>query len=325
MKAPAILACSALALLSACSSVSSVVGDSGDFTDYRAFRMAETEGDRLRHAQDYLASHPRGAWAKEVTDAFTREEPAWFEEAKSSRQKTSEYLTWLPRGPHAEAAIAVLTAFDTRLEDEETDRMLKEARRTESTLANASAQRRAIGESILDALAALTEPGVYGAPIDETPAHLRRVLGGEARSTWGPNPTSRTREVFFSIPTKLERESRTVSLGVMLGMERGVVRTGTVAGVDLFVGWAEADEMRAHDPTEPAERAAAARHAIDVLSGFFEGRLPPARCRVPGTGEELFVRRCDGWEVVAKMGDHPGELDWIRVRGPSRESREEMK
>ena len=308
-----------LAILPACTSLSGVVGDSGDFTDYRAFRMAEAEGDRLRHAQDYLAAHPRGAWVKEVADAFAREEPAWFEEAKSSRAKASEYLTWLPRGPHAEAAIAVLTAFDTRLEDEETERMLKEARRTESTLANASAQRRAIGESVLDALAALTEPGVYGAPIDATPAHLRRVLGGEARSTWGQQPTSRTREVFFSIPTKLERESRTVSLGVMLAMERGVVRTGTVAGADLFVSWAEADEMRAHDPTDPAERAAAARHAIEVLSGFFEARLPPARCRVPGTGEELFVRRCDGWEVVAKMGDRSGELDWIRVAGPSRE------
>ncbi len=315
-RARAISARAALVLLSGCSSLQSVGGDTADFVDYRAFRMAESEGDRLRHAEDYLHVHPRGAWANEVREAFALEEPAWFEDAKSSRARTSEYLTWLPRGPHAEAAIAVLTAFDTRLEDEETERTLKEARRTESTLANASAQRRAVGESVLDALAALTEPGVYGAPIEETPAHLRRVLGGEARSTWGPSPTTRTREVFFSIPTKLERESRTVSLGVMLGIERGVVRGGTVTGADLFISWAEADEMRAHDPTDPAERAAAARHAIDVLSGFFEARLPPARCRVPGTGEELFVRRCDGWEVVAKMGERPGELDWIRVKGP---------
>jgi hypothetical protein len=303
--------------LAGCSGFKGVVAESGDFTDYRAFRMAEADGDRLRRAQDYLEAHPRGAWAREVGAAFAREEPAWFEDAKTSRAKASEYLTWLPRGPHAAAAIAVLTAFDTRIEDEETDRMLKEARRTESTLAQASAQRRVVGDAVLDALAALTEEGVYGAAIDETPSHLRRVLGGEGRSTWGRSPTSRTRDVFFSIPTKLERESRILSLAVTLGMDGQLVRSGTVAGADLFVSWAEADEMRPHDPTDPSERAQAARHAIDVLSGFFEARLPPARCRVPGTGEELFVRRCDGWEVIAKMGEREGEVDSIRVRGPS--------
>src|SRR5260221_914172 len=133
---------------------------------------------------------------------------------------------------------------------------------------------------------------MYGARIEEAPAAIRRVLGGDASPTWGPPKTSSERDIFFSIPTKLERESRILSLKVPVVPDHDGILEGRIDAPDLFVAWAEADEMRALDPTEPAERADAARHAVDVLGGFFEAKLPSQRCRVPGTGGELFLRQC---------------------------------
>lgn len=297
-----------------CAAARQLGADSGDFQDYRAFRLAADEGTRLRRAQDYLEAHPGGAWAAEVRAAFDAEEQTFFEAASASRARTSKYLAYLPRGPHATAAIALLTAFDTKLEDDETMHMLAAARRTEATLAHAADQRRAVGETVLGAVSALLDADVYGAQVDDAPLPLRHVLGGEAAPTWGPPRVARERDVFFSIPTVLQRESRALTLKIAVVRDaEGRITAGRISGPDLFVMWTEADEMRALDPTSPAARAAAARHVVDVLSGAFEAVLPAGRCRVPGTGEELFVRRCDGWDVSATMGFSVGDTDVVRI------------
>ena len=301
-------------VLASCAASRPLLAESGDLEDYRAFRVANDEGTRLRRAQDYLERHPKGAWADEVHHVFDEEEPVFFEQASGTRLHTSQYLQYLPRGPHAFAAISLLTAFDTKIEDEETAHMLAAAHRTEATLSLAAAQRRQVGEVILAAVAALLDPAVYGARVEDVPPALRRVLGGEAAPTWGPPRRARTRDLFFSIPTHLERESRAVTLRVALVTDADDrVVAGEISGADLFLFWAEADEMRALDPTSPADRADAARHAVDVLSGAFEAVLPSQRCRVPGTGEELFLRRCDGWEATARMGFSSGAPDLVRV------------
>jgi hypothetical protein len=290
---------------------------SDDLQDYRAFRTSGHESVRLARALRYLARHPKGAWADEVRRAFGEEEPRYFERASESRAGTSEYVTDLPHGPHADAAIALLTAFDTHIEDIATAKLLASARRTEARLELASRGRHALGEAILGDVAALLEPGLYGAPGDELPYPVRRALGGLAPPTWGSPEPIRNDDYFYVIPTRLVRESRVASLELRVVVAHGVAVLGRVSGPDLFVHWDEADEVLSRDPTDPRDRARAAAHAADQLDGALEARLPAERCRVASSApRDVLVRRCDGWEVVVTIGKKAGDEDAIVVKGP---------
>jgi hypothetical protein len=302
-----------------CAALRSITAANDDLADYRAFRVAAHEGTRLARAQRYLEAHPAGAWADEVRAIFEAEEPKFFEAASLSRDETREYLADLPRGPHAEAAVILLTAFDRRIEDEATARMLRDARRTESMLDRANAQRRAVGETILAFLAALLDENVYSAHSDDAPDPLRRALRGSGRPTWGALPLRREADLFFTLPTRPERESRLVTVAIATALRDGVFFEGTIEGADLFVRWSEADEMRPLDPTRDADRAEAAAHVQEILAGALEARFPARRCeatdpRVP----TLVARACDDWAAAARMAGAAGGLDTITIRGPHR-------
>jgi hypothetical protein len=294
-----------------------LVAEDGDLADYRAYRIAAHEGVRLARAQRYLDAHPRGTWVTEVREALQEEEPQYFEASTSSREKTSEYLADLPRGPHAEAAIALLTAFDTHVEDVETARLMREARTSEAKLERSSAQRRAVGETILADVAALLDDGVYGVAIGEWPASLRRQLRGTAQETWGRPRRARSEDLFYSVPSRLVRESRLATVEITVELDRGKAVRGMVRGPDLFVHWEEADDVRPRDPTDPKDRASAAAHATELLGGALEARSPAARCTAtPSSPVELLARRCEGWSVTVTMGQGPGDVDAIVVAGP---------
>ncbi len=313
--------CVAIAVaLSACAAARPLVAESDDLTDYRAFRVAAREETRLARAQHYIAAHPRGAWIDEVRAAFVAEEPAFFEAAKTSRRKAIEYLVALPRGPHAEAAYSVLSAFDAKDDDFETTKLLAEARRTDALLEHAAERRRAVGERILACVSALLAPGVYGVRVDETPASLRRVLGGMSATTWGAMRTRVDVDVPFAIPIPTGREERVASIELSLKLDAaGTVSEGRVWGPDLFVRWAEADTIRSIDASAPQARGAAATHAKEVLSGAFEALLPADRCVAQLTiAGEILARRCDGWTVSVTMGDFAGAPDVILVKGPTK-------
>jgi len=293
------------------------LASSDDLADYRAFRVAAHEGVRLSRAQHYLARHPRGTWAADVKRAFEAEEPEYYERASGSRAKTSEYLANLPQGPHAAAAISLLTAFDTHMEDIATRKLLREAHRTEAKLESSSLQRHLLGEIILGDVAALLEPDLYGAHRDELPDPVRRALGGLAPSTWGNPPTVRSDDIFYSIPTHLVRESRVVTVELKVAFDHGLATEGMLSGPDLFVAWDEADAVQPRDPTDDKDRAVAARHAADLLGGALEARLPAARCNASSSApREILVRRCDGWSAVVTVGKGPGDRDSISVSGP---------
>ena len=291
-----------------------VTADSGDVADYRAYRASAHPGRRLARAQRYLEAHPRGAWASEVRAEFDADEARFFEAAKASRAKTRDYLVDLPRGPHADAALALLTAFDTSLERLAEARLASHARNTEARLERASAQRRAVGETLLAYLAALLDPAAFGVLLADVPAPLHAALEGGARATWGSLPRSRTVDLFFAIPTRLQIESRAASVVVSVTVEGGRVTGGRIEGPSLFLHWDEADEMIPRDPTDPRDRDAAAAHVKDLLAGAMEARLPAARCDVEFDGA-LLARACDQWRVEVTPGAR-GAPDAIVVDGP---------
>ena len=302
-------------LLPACAIGRAVVAGDDDLADYRGFRVAAHEGVRLARAEQYVAAHPKGLWIDEVRQAFDAEEPAYFERSSASRAKTSEYLADLPHGPHAEAAIALLTAFDTHLEDLATEKMMRDARHTEATLDHANVQRHAVGETVLADIAALLDAALYGSPSRALPEATRAALGFGATSTWGRPEPRRSRDLFYSIPTHLARESRIATVKLEILFAGDVAVSGRISGPDLFVHWTEADTVTTLDPTLPEARASSAAHVAEVLTGALEARLPAARCSVPSPGD-VIARRCDGWSVIATQADVPGQPDVIVVSGP---------
>ena len=286
-----------------------------DFADYRAFRVAAQEGIRLSRAQAYLKRHPTGAWADEVRSVFEAEEPAWFEAAKTSRSSARDYIVDLPHGPHAEAAHALLGLFNERESDLDMIQLLAESRYTAALLDLQSARRKRVGELVLEELAALLDPETPGAKLDDPPDALAAVLNGPIRRTWGKDVSSSVREdeLYFTLPTPQETDARVAKVKLSLALDHKRVVAGRIEGEDLFVRWAEANEVRVLDATAASDRAAAARDVADVLGGALEARLPASRCATPPHRGEIVARACDGWHASAHMAARPGEVDVIAV------------
>jgi hypothetical protein len=291
-----------------------------DLADYRAFRTASRQGPRLARAQIYLERHPRGAWVDEVQSTFDAEEPAWFESAKTSRSRARTYLVELPRGPHADAARALLVLFDEHQGDVETLELLAEARRTSALLDEESAKRRRVGEIVLQELAALLDPPTWGARLDAPPPALADVLRGAVRRSWGGATRAwRADQLFFVVPTPAGVQSRLAELKFQLWVEGGRIARGVIQGSDLFARWVEAMQLRLLEPSRQTDRATAAQAVADVLGGAVEAQLPSARCtpkEPPADWTVIFARDCDGWSVVARTAERDGDDDTIEVRGP---------
>lgn len=309
-----VLACGAL-LATGCATFKPMVATSADLDDYRAFRVAGAEGTRLARAKRYLERHPNGAFAAEVKAAFDEEEPLHFERAQASREGASRYLADLPDGPHATAALALLTALQSNMQDAELSDIARRARHDDATLEAAAVQRRAVGEAILGATGVLLDEEVYGVARVEGPPALRTLMTGRAGSTWGSVPLRREEDLFFLLPTRPDRESRLVTLEVTLAEQGGVVTGGTIEGADMFVLWAEADQITKLDPGAPEDRTEAQVHAMERLGGALERRFPSGSCAERRGERELYHRACGGWEVVVEPGERAGAKDVIVIRG----------
>jgi hypothetical protein len=222
------------------------------------------------------------------------------------------YLADLPRGPHAQAAVSLLVAFDTKLEDLETDKMLKAARTTESRLAEAAEQRRAADEWVATTLAALVDDAPWGKPLDASPVLLAQLKGPHP-STWGGIPDRVEARMPFAVPAQGGLLGRRLEATLVLDASGGVVRAASLSGPDLVVRWAELDAIRALDPAKVEDRTFAASRVRERLVGLLERRFPEARCsgRTANDEADLLSRACDGRRVRVLMGGGAGQVDRV--------------
>lgn len=304
-----------LMVVTGCASFKAVVAPPIDLEDYRAYRVAAYRGTRLARAQTYLERHPDGSFAAEVRAVFEEEEPRYFQEAQESRDGIRRYLADLPRGPHADAAVAMLIALESSMQDAELADLARKVRFEETKLESAAVQRRAVPEAILGAVGVMLEDSVYGVSRDDGPPALKKLMFGAMPPTWGRPPARREEDLFFLLPTRPERESRLLTLVIALEEKDGVVVGGRISGADMFVRWAEADQIVKLDPEAPDDRAEAHVHAQARLEGAFERRFPKASCPDRAQGRELFHRACEGWEAVIVPGERAGNDDAIVIRG----------
>lgn len=311
-----VLASSALLTLASCAELRTVTAASDDLEDYRAYRVAAAEGTRLARAQRYLEKHPKGTFCGEVRAAFEDEEPRFYEKAQTSREGIRRYLADLPHGPHADAALHLLIAFDSSLEEAELRDLARRVRYEDAKLERAAQQRRAVGEAILGALGAVLEEDTYGAPRSEAPPKVRSLLTGQKAPTWGGVPRRHEEDYFFLLPTRPERESRLMTLEVTLLEDKDVVVGARVEGMDMIVRWAEAEQIVRLDSSAPEDRTEAQVFAMGRLEGALERRFPSGACPDLRKGEELYHRACGGWEAVVLAGTKAGDNDTILIRSP---------
>lgn len=307
--------CMLLLGLTSCASFKTVLAPPNDLEDYRAYRVAAYRGTRLARAQVYLERHPEGTFADEVRTAFEQEEPRYFQEAQESREGVRRYLADLPRGPHADAAVAMLIALESNMQDAELADLARKVRFEDAKLESAAIQRRAVGETIIGAVGVLLDERAYGVSRDDGPPALKKLMFGWTPPTWGRPPSRREEDLFFLLPTRPERESRLLTLVIALEEKEGAVVGGRISGSDMFVRWAEADQIVKLDPEASDDRAEAHVHALSRLEGALERRFPKASCPDRAQGRELLHRACDGWEVAVIPGERAGDDDAILIRG----------
>ena len=306
-----------------CATLRPMTAAPADLEDYRAFRVAAAEGTRLARAKKYLERHPSGAFAQEVRTAFDEEEPRFFEKASATREGARRYLADLPEGPHSAAALALLTALDTNMQDAELRDVARSVRYQDAKLEAAAVQRRAVGEAILGAVGVLLDDEVYGLPRTEGPPQLRALMTGRTGATWGTVPARREEDFYFLLPTRPDRESRLMTLEITLAEQSGAVVGGRIDGADMLVLWAEADQIVKLDPSAPEDRTEAQVHAMERLGGALERRFPEGTCPDARADRELYHRACDGWEVVVLPGAGAGQKDAIVIRGRPQPARKQ--
>ncbi len=295
-------------VLTGCATLRPLTASNDDEGDYRSVRMAHSWGSRLARAQRYLERHPSGAYAREVKEIFEGEEPRFFDAASATRDGMNGYLADLPHGPHATAAISLLVAFDAKVEDFETFKLMKAARSTEKSLAEAAEERRATDEWLSSSIAALADDGSYGKPIEDAPVLLGALKGTHA-STWGGVPTAREGRFGYAVPAPEGLLRRLVVARLAVNVEGGVVRSGRLEGLDLFVRWAEIDALRPLDAAKTEDRAFAASRIRERLAGMLEKRFPEKTCSSGGDLADLIARPCAGRRVRVIMGGAENETD----------------
>lgn len=319
MNARRVVAASLACTLCGCAVPTQMLASPSDLQDYRAFRMAAHEGRRLFEAQRYLKRHPKGAWADEVRAAFDEEEAAWFEAAKTSRARAREYVVDLPDGPHVDAARTLMVLFDEHQDDVETLALLADVQRTAAKLDYETGRRHHVSDVILAEVGALANPATWGARLEAPPPALAAVLRGEVEPTWGAGLHAQRKDsLIFVIPTPAGAQASVVDVTFQLWLEGGRITQGVLRGDNLFVRWTEAQLTRVLDAGSADDRKLAASTVADVLGGAFEALLPASRCATPGPPGPggILLRACDGWTVSVRMGEVPGALDVVDVRGP---------
>ena len=185
------VAVTAAALLAVgCAASKQMLAGPGDLADYRAWRVAAHPGARLARAEVYLTVHPAGAWVDEVRASFTSEEARYYDAAKSSRKGALEYLEYLPRGPHAEAATALVDSFDDTVEKLMIERIVREVKHRATQRQQERERRAKLRAAILADVALLLDPDVYGKSLADAPDPLRRALSGGRTPTIASARTS---------------------------------------------------------------------------------------------------------------------------------------
>jgi hypothetical protein len=122
--------------------------------------------------------------------------------------------------------------------------------------------------------------------------------------------------IAYAVPGKLRLLPREAVFQVELALERGLVRSVTLTGPELFNRLAEALSLVPAEPNDFAGRVDAIARSVGLVENMLEPRLPKASCEREVVAPLVLARDCAGTHFELFAGDRPGALDGFSVRAP---------
>jgi hypothetical protein len=252
-------------VLGGCTASRVFIASSCDYADYRRVRLGETLEDRLGAAFDYLDERPDGRYADVVKRWFDRAEPVYYAVRRSSAAGLEAYLRALPRGPHADEALARLGNLRDESRREEVV-----VRQTGQRLDMDKEQRAAATELLAAWVLPFAEPAAWRGKFSEAPGELLArwevALPGPVCDVhpeydgWQRCAKAVSQSYRVAGVKGGRRVEREVSFLVSLDLaDTFQLRTVTISGPAILVRTQEAKGGKELDDEDDAVRTAAAR------------------------------------------------------------------
>jgi hypothetical protein len=291
-----------------------------DYALYREYRLADDLLERLKTGNRYLKELPDGRFRAEVVGWFEKSEREYYHRAHNHPSMLRAYLAALPDGPHAEQVIDRLIELDMLREYRD-----REARRREQKISRVTDQlesARVGREQVVSTLGKWTHDlslvERFGVPTEELPHELLFSLRlSEPRMQCSGDRCTKTVRVAYGVPGKERLLPREAVFQVELALDRGLVRSVTLAGPELFNRLAEALSLVPVEPNDFSARIDAIARSVGLIENVLEARLPKASCEREVVAPIVLARACGGTHFELFAGDRPGALDGFSVRTPA--------
>jgi hypothetical protein len=298
---------------------------SDDYLAYRRVRVSAKLEQRMQASVAYLERFPNGRWSDQVRPWFERAEARYFEHRRDDASGLATYLELLPTGPHAGQARALLEVLRARARQAQKERLGLEAMMTEERLGALAAQREQARDAVpmwVGRMLAIDTWGERTSRLDGDMLFAWRMDQPRARCV--DERCAKIMQLPFALPGGGESAMRemVIEVVIVLGLADGGVEEGRVEGPQLFSRLFEASKAKPVAPDDTAARVQAISHAVEVVAGAAEARLPKDRCAVEAVAPVVLARRCDGWTLTVRAAELPTDDDVVVVRGPRGKARD---
>jgi hypothetical protein len=300
-----------------CAATDRVFAGRRDYALYREYRLADDLLERLKTGNRYLKELPDGRFRAEVSGWFQKSERDYYHRAHDHPSMLRAYLAALPDGPHAEQVIDRLIELDMLREyrDREARRKEQKISRVTDQLESARVGREQVVSTLRKWAHDLALVERFGVPTEELPHELLFGLRlSEPRIRCDGDRCAKTVRVAYAVPGKQRLLPREAVFQIELALDRGLVRSLTLAGPELFNRLAEALSLVPVEPNDFSARVDAIARSVGLVENVLEARLPKASCEREVVAPIVFARACAGIHFELFAGDTPGALDGFSVR-----------
>jgi hypothetical protein len=263
-----------------------------------------------------LHEHADGRFVDEVKHFYGRTESNFYARAYDHPALLRVYLRNLPNGPHASAVSARLDEFallDERRRARE-QRENQNFNRIANSLAEAEAGRSRLVAKVVELVRLLAATRSFGQPTSELADQLiYQFRLEEPRGHCDDDGCRKQFHLEFAVPEGGGLRARTLELTLEIGLDRGLVRSVSVSGAQLFSRLAEAVDRRPVNDRDWQARMDAIGRAVQVLENALEEALPASECRRDPVAPWIVWRACRSVTFRAAAATEAGQLDRFEV------------
>lgn len=294
-----------------------LIASQDEYLAYRRVRVSTELAPRLAHSARYLECYPSGRWVTEVQPWFERAEYYYYLAHKHTPDGLKAYLDTLPNGPHADEARTELDDHRRQQRDERQVLLGIQAAAVEERLAQRHQERERASDAFVHWLGRLLQIDTWGERTSELNHNFLfawRIDPPGARCT--DDRCSRLVRQQYALPGG-EQGRRELVMEVVLLLREGRLVRARLEGPELFSRLYEASTNKPVTPENPLARVLSIAHAVDVIQGAAEARMPASSCVQEVVAPIVVQRSCGGWSIRATVAEHPADDDVVEIEGPA--------